>query len=95
MTPDPKRITPRDEKYKQYVREQPCAVCDRTPCEPCHSFGRRGERIKSSDYSCIPLCTMHHKEQHKGFRTFERENNLNYFEIAFRLFHEYKTGVPV
>lgn len=60
-----KELTPRSEKYKAFIREQPCLLldCGMGPCDgdvvPHHSASG-GMSIKGSDFSCLPLCNNHH-----------------------------------
>ena len=87
--PDPKPKTSRDKKYLQYVREHPCVACGNPRTVAAHT-GRGGERIKPSDYSCIPLCATCHGEQHQiGHRSFEEKHNLDYQGIQIRLMESY------
>jgi hypothetical protein len=61
----------RDEKYLAWIREQPCCLCGR-PAEAAHlrvgsinhgkGIGAFG--MKSSDKWALPLCRLHHIEQH-------------------------------
>lgn len=54
----PKPVTPRDEAYKAWIREQACLACGRTPSEPHHqpARGHGSTGRKTSDYRCVPLC---------------------------------------
>lgn len=60
--------TPRSAEYLAFVRGHPCAIC-RRPADSHHAFGRRGVRIKSSDFTVLPLCRLHHIELHRSGRT--------------------------
>ena len=55
-----------DEEFRSWVREQPCIVCKASPVDAAHvrrvEFGA-GVGIKP-EYSCIPLCREHHRQQH-------------------------------
>lgn len=56
----------RSPKYLEAVRQLPCLICRRTPCDAAHvSFGTgRGKGQKASDFRAVPLCHNHHMEQH-------------------------------
>lgn len=57
-----------DREYLDWIKEQRCVVCNDTPCDPAHTttVGANG-----SDYDAIPLCRLHHSEQHsRGVKTF-------------------------
>jgi hypothetical protein len=63
----------RDEKYLDYIRQQPCCICgDNTSVEAAHlrvgslNHGKvdTGMAEKSSDKWALPLCGRHHRQQH-------------------------------
>ena len=67
-----KSLAKRGRKYREkreknfgekadFVRELPCLVCERTPCEPHHEPPRsRG----GTSESLTPLCYAHHQMRH-------------------------------
>lgn len=62
----------RDERYRKWVRSQPCAVigCKRTDIEFAHTGSRgRGMSSKACDLDGIPLCAAHHRT---GFAAYHR-----------------------
>lgn len=65
----PKPTTPRDKRYLEWVKRQPCISCESSFFEvhPHHTT-TGGMGIKGSDYETIPLCTFCHREwhDHKG-----------------------------
>ena len=65
-----KRVTPRDEKYRDWVKTLPCLECMKPAPSEAHHTETGGIGIKGSDYSCVPLCLNHHAEWHntKGKR---------------------------
>jgi hypothetical protein len=73
-----KNKTPRSEKYKAWIRTQPCVVCGRTgeTIAPAH-MATGGTSIKASDYYCLPLCYDHHAEEHRGHKTFAEKHNID------------------
>ena len=85
--------TPRSDEYLEFVRSHPCAVCKK-PADSHHAFGRRGIGVKSSDYTCVPLCRVHHIELHRTHRRqFESDYQIDLVEVAFNLLHRYLTGL--
>lgn len=61
----------RSENYLDWIRKRPCCVCSKNaPSEASH-HGRRGMGQKASDFSCVPLCTDHHRDWHT-YRHFDR-----------------------
>ena len=79
-----KKKTPRSEKYKAWIREQPCVVpgCGRTgeTIIPAH-MATGGTGIKCSDYYMLPLCHDHHMEEHAGRETFAEKHNLDVWKL--------------
>ena len=68
----------RDPAYLAFIRSLPCAVCFRTRNVEAAHVGRRGMGQKSSDRETIPLCSLHHREQHRiGLRQFSRTYELD------------------
>ena len=52
----------RDAEYRAWIRTWPCAACGSTlDVEAAHTGSDGGMSMKSSDYSCIPLCTNCHR----------------------------------
>lgn len=80
-------------KYIDYIREKPCLVCGLQPCDPDHLEARgMGGANKSGykDYSCVPLCRIHHTERHQmGNYKFENTYNINLWKDAFNLIRRY------
>jgi hypothetical protein len=65
----PRRGPERDPDYLAWIRTLPCAVCSRvsggaTVIEAAHTnvLGPRGLGQKTTDFSAIPLCSGHHRE---------------------------------
>lgn len=59
-------------KYLDWLKTQPCAVCNRTPCDPAHQPSPwNGMGMKSPDTYCLPLCRECHELEHfEGHTTF-------------------------
>ena len=60
----PKPITPRDSKYKAWIKLQPCFGCNQNPAGDAHHYqpigGGCGWGMTVSDLWCIPACRMCH-----------------------------------
>lgn len=87
-----KQHVARDGDYKAYVRSHPCAIKGRAehrcegPVEAAH-IRTAGFGLKSSDYSCIPLCVKAHEfTQHRiGWPAFMETYNFNPYHVAWTL----------
>lgn len=57
----------RSKAHLLFVREQPCLVCQQTPCDAHHlKFAQpRALGRKVSDEFTVPLCRAHHEELHR------------------------------
>ena len=85
----PRRGTARSPDYLAWIRTLGCAVCSRAGggsivIEAAHtnSLGVRGMGQKTSDFSAIPLCPAHHRQNldsyHRlGERRFEQEHRID------------------
>jgi hypothetical protein len=62
-----KTIRLRDKDHRQYVSQQPCLVCGRTPADAHHlRFAQpRALGRKVSDEFTVPVCRAHHRELHR------------------------------
>lgn len=81
---------PRDEAYKAWIRTLPSAVSGLSACEAAHTGTDGGTAEKASDYSCVPLTSEEHREQHRiGMKAFARKYRLNYARIAAQLNREW------
>ena len=68
----------RDPAFLAFVRSLPCSICYRTRGVEAAHIGRRGMAQKSSDREAIPLCSLHHKEQHRiGMKRFAESYALD------------------
>jgi hypothetical protein len=61
---EPKRI--RSKEHLRFVARQPCVICGRTPAQAHHlRYAQpRGLALKVSDEFTVPLCAIHHSENH-------------------------------
>lgn len=53
----------RNPAYLDFLRQCPCEVCGRRPCDPAHG-PVNGMSSKGPDAGAIPLCREHHEEMH-------------------------------
>lgn len=84
--------TPRSEEYLRFVSSHGCLACGR-PSEPHHALGRRGTGVKPSDFGCVPLCRIPHRQLHeRGRWAFERFHDVSLAEAALNLLQSYVTG---
>ena len=56
----------RSKEHLRFVARQPCVICGRTPTHAHHiRFAQqRGISLKVSDEFTVPLCAIHHDENH-------------------------------
>lgn len=69
----PKKPRIDDKEHLAFIRTLPCVKCSALPCEAAHirSGTDGGTGLKPSDCWVVPLCAVHHYEQHqKGELTF-------------------------
>jgi len=61
---EPKRI--RSKEHLRYVASQPCLICGRNPAHAHHiRYAQpRGMGLKVSDEFTVPLCAIHHSDNH-------------------------------
>ncbi|MCQ4105181.1 DUF968 domain-containing protein [Erwinia persicina] len=71
----PKRRRWSNEKYTQWVKQQPCLCCGKQADDPHHliGYGQGGMGTKAHDLFVLPLCRAHHDELHADARAFEAE----------------------
>jgi ERF superfamily len=57
----------RDKMHLRLVALQPCLICGRTPSDAHHlRFAQpRGMGLKTSDEFTVPLCRIHHRDNHR------------------------------
>jgi len=80
----------RNHRYRSWIRSLPCAACGAQPSEAAHTGNDGGMSMKSSDYSCVPLCSNCHTQApnayHRiGREAFEAAHDLNFKELVKRL----------
>jgi hypothetical protein len=84
---EPKRIRSKD--HLRYVASKSCLVCGRTPSHAHHvRFAQsRGVGLKVSDEFTVPLCAIHHSENHStgDERKWWQERKIDPLGIAHEL----------
>ena len=91
---EPKRV--RSEEHLRFVAQQPCVICGRTPAHAHHvRYAQpRGLSLKVSDEFTVPLCAIHHSENHTtgDERRWWREHKIDPLVVAQELWKA-ATGV--
>jgi hypothetical protein len=91
---EPKRI--RCKEHLRFVTEQPCLVCGRSPSHAHHvRFAQsRGLGLKVSDEFTVPLCAIHHQQNHAtgDERLWWQQHKIDPLAVAARLWHEGQRG---
>jgi hypothetical protein len=87
---EPKRH--RSKEHLRYVAEQPCVICGRSPSHAHHvRFAQsKGLALKVSDEFTVPLCAIHHSENHStgDERKWWQKHKIDPLAIARRLWEE-------
>jgi hypothetical protein len=87
---EPKRHRCKD--HLRFVAQQPCLICGRSPSHAHHvRFAQsRGLGLKVSDEFTVPLCAIHHSENHTtgDERRWWQERKLDPLAVAHRLWQE-------
>ena len=91
---EPKRI--RCKEHLSFVAEQPCLVCGRSPSHAHHiRYAQpRGLGLKVSDEFTVPLCAIHHSENHTtgNERRWWQQRNLDPLSVARRLWQNSRSA---
>ena len=87
---EPKRH--RSKEHLRYVAQQPCAICGRSPSHAHHvRFAQsKGLALKVSDEFTVPLCAIHHSENHStgDERRWWQRHKIDPLAIARRMWDE-------
>lgn len=78
--------------YIKYIKSHYCIICGKSPVDPDHleHLGMGGSGKNSKDWSCLPICRIHHRERHDiGNKRFEEKYNINLWKEAFFLIRKY------
>tara|TARA_R110002012_G_scaffold263932_1_gene447169 strand:- start:497 stop:838 length:342 start_codon:yes stop_codon:yes gene_type:complete len=90
-------------EYLQYIRSHPCLICGQVPVDADHldtrgmgGGGKRGRKGTHTgtmkDFSCIPLCRIHHTERHSStLDDFQNKYNINLWKEAFKAIRDWYT----
>jgi recombination DNA repair RAD52 pathway protein len=93
---EPKRL--RSKEHLRFVAHQPCLICGRTPSQAHHIryAQSRGLALKVSDEFTVPLCAIHHTENHAtgDERRWWRERNIDPLPIAQELWRKSRERLP-
>jgi hypothetical protein len=87
---EPKRI--RSKEHLRFVAQHPCLICGRSPSHAHHiRFAQsRGLGLKVSDEFTVPLCAIHHQQNHaRGEeQLWWQEHKIDPLAVATRLWRE-------
>ena len=87
---EPKRI--RSKEHLRFVARQPCLICGRKPSHAHHvRFAQpKGLALKVSDEFTVPLCAIHHTENHAtgDERGWWEQHKIDPLEVARTLWKE-------
>jgi hypothetical protein len=87
---EPKRI--RSKEHLRFVAQQPCLICGRSPSHAHHiRFAQsRGLGLKVSDEFTVPLCAIHHQQNHAtgNERLWWQEHKIDPLTVAERMWRE-------
>jgi DNA recombination protein Rad52 len=85
-----KRI--RSKEHLRFVGQQPCVICGRTPAHAHHVryAQAKGIALKVSDQFTVPLCAIHHSENHAtgDERRWWQERKIDPLTVAHALWRE-------
>lgn len=59
-----------DPEYTRWLQWQPCAHCEKSPCEAHHKTGA-GMGLRAHDHEAFSLCHWHHMDFHGQAGPFE------------------------
>lgn len=87
-------------EYLQYIRSHPCLICGQIGVDADHldtrgmgGGGKKGTHTGTmKDFSCIPLCRLHHTERHSyTLEKFQDKYNINLWKEAFKAIRDWYT----
>jgi hypothetical protein len=77
-----------DPEYVKWIHEWECVVFTCGRPWPVHAHHTKTRGAGGSDYSCIPLCPVHHLQVHnKGVKTFQAMHKAD-FEALTKVFYK-------
>jgi len=77
----------RSRAYKAWIRTLPCIVpwCSFSPVHAAHTGFDGGMGVKAADWSCVPLCALHHWQYHQiGRSQFASSHRLSLADEVVR-----------
>jgi hypothetical protein len=87
---EPKRV--RSKEHLRFVAQQPCLLCGRSPSHAHHIryTQPKGLALKVSDEFTVPLCAIHHSQNHAtgDERRWWAERNCDPLQVANQLWLE-------
>jgi len=87
---EPRRV--RSKEHLRFVARQPCLICGRAPSQAHHiRYAQpRGLALKVSDEFTVPLCAIHHTENHAtgDERQWWREHKIDPLPMAEQLWRK-------
>jgi DNA recombination protein Rad52 len=93
---EPKRI--RSKEHLRFVAQQPCLICGRAPSHAHHVryAQSRGLGLKVSDEFTVPLCAIHHSQNHAtgDERGWWEQHKIDPMEVARMLWKEGRMPKP-
>lgn len=86
-----------DRAYLDWVKTQPCCVCQAPADDPHHIVGHgcEGQGTKTPDYWTIPLCRSHHDILHRNWREWEEAYGSQMLHVCSTLTMALVSGVIV
>lgn len=81
-----------DEEYLQWIRLQPCQVCDRDPPSQAHHHTkRRAKSRRAHDHDAMALCAMCHMHLHGATGRFKDWNHEQRTNLQDELVNRHRT----
>lgn len=88
----------RSKEHLKYVAQQPCVICGRQPSHAHHvRFAQpKGVGLKVSDEFTVPLCAIHHQENHAVGNELQwwQDRKLDPLIVARKLWEESRLEQP-
>ena len=83
----------RDEKYLEWVREQPCCITKSPPPNDPHHVWNTGKKGKRNDYCAVPMVRWVHTLYHSlGHEPFEKKHNVDLCWEIMKMLMNYIKG---
>jgi hypothetical protein len=86
----------RSKEHLRYVARRPCLICGRAPSHAHHiRYAQpKGLALKVSDEFTVPLCAIHHSENHTtgNERRWWEEHKIDPLAVAEELWKRFQSG---